>query len=130
MAKSKSKAKAKETKPERSEIIEQAVIYVQSVAAHHAGFEADPTDDSKYASGVSVARAEKALTKLNALSPWKGPHSKSCLSADELHAKAKVLGLMYGLTEHLDLNETEKAFIRLFAGEVQDFIAGHRVELI
>jgi hypothetical protein len=37
---------------------------------------------------------------------WSG---RSCLSADELQAKAKVLGLMYGLKKHEEPNETEKA---------------------
>jgi hypothetical protein len=116
----------------RSKIVEQAVVYAQALAAYHAGFEADPTGDSEYASRLGgVARSQKALTKLNALSPRKGPgESRSCLSADELQAKAKVLGLMYGLKKHEEPNETEKAFIRLFAGEVLDFIAGHRLEVI
>jgi hypothetical protein len=49
MTKKKSKAKAKEAKPERSEIIEQAVIYVQQITAYDAGFRADCTGDSDYA---------------------------------------------------------------------------------
>ena len=95
----------------RSKIVEQAVVYAQALAAYHAGFEADPTGDSEYASRLGgVARSQKALTKLNALSPRKGPgESRSCLSADELQAKAKVLGLMYGLKKHEEPNETEKA---------------------
>ena len=52
------------------------------------------------------------------------------MSADELQAKAKVLGVLYGLKDCEEPNETEKDFIRLFAGEVLDFIAGHKVEMI
>jgi hypothetical protein len=39
----------------------------------------------------------------------------SCLSADELRAKAKVLSGLSGLKGHEELNETEREFIRLFA---------------
>jgi hypothetical protein len=46
MSKKKSKAKAKEAKLERSKIIEQAVMYVQQIAAYDAGFKADSTGDS------------------------------------------------------------------------------------
>jgi hypothetical protein len=132
MAKNKSKAKAKETKPERSEIIKQAVIYARALAADHAGFEVDPTGDSDYASKPAGRKsARKALEKLNSISPRKGPEKyESCLSADELQAKAKVLGVLYGLKGHEEPNETEKEFIRLFAGEVLDFIAGHKVEML
>jgi hypothetical protein len=124
--------KAAATAPKRSKIIEQAVIYAQALAAYHAGFEVDPTGDSDYASkqrGVKSAR--KALEKLNSISPRKGPDKyESCLSADELQAKAKVLGVLYGLKDSEEPDETEKEFIRLFAGEVLDFIAGHKVEMI
>jgi hypothetical protein len=37
---------------------------------------------------------------------------------------------MYGLKKLEEPNETEKAFIRLFTGEVLHFIAGHRLEVI
>ena len=132
MTKKKSKAKAKVAKPERSKIIEQAVIYAQALAAYHAGFEVDPTGDSDYASKQrGVKSAQKALEKLNSISPRKGPDKyESCLSADELQAKAKVLGVLYGLKDSEEPDETEKEFIRLFAGEVLDFIAGHKVEMI
>jgi hypothetical protein len=80
----KSKAKAKEVRPERSKIIEQAVIYAQALAAYHAGFEVDPTGDSDYASKqLGIKSARKALEKLNSISPRKGPDKyESCLSAD------------------------------------------------
>jgi hypothetical protein len=40
----------KKAKPERSEVIEQCVIYVQAIAAFDAGFKADHTGDLEYAS--------------------------------------------------------------------------------
>jgi hypothetical protein len=76
-------------------------------------------------------RRRKALEKLNSISPRKGPEKfLSCLSADELQAKAKVLGRLYGLQADEVPDETEKEFIHLFAGEVLDFIAGHKVEML
>ena len=41
-----------------------------------------------------------------------------------------MLGVLYGLKGCEEPDETEKEFIRLFAGEVLDFIAGHKVEMI
>jgi hypothetical protein len=109
--------------PERSKIVEQAVIYAQALAAYHVGFEVDPTGDCDYAS--------KQNGELNSISPRKGPGKPAgCLSADELHAKAKVLSGLYGLKGCEELDKTEKEFIRLLAGEVLDFIEGHRVEAL
>jgi hypothetical protein len=131
MGKKKTKQQPEASVPaKRSKIVEQAVIYAQALAAYHAGFEVDPTGDSDYASkqnGVKAAR--KALDKLNSISPRKGQVDPAgCLSAEELHAKAKVLSRLYGLKDCEEPDETEKEFIRLFAGEVLDFIAGHREE--
>jgi hypothetical protein len=116
----------------RSKIIEQAVIYARALAAYHAGFEVDPTGDSDYASKLEdIEPARKAMEKLNSISPRKGPgEPEGCLSAEELQAKAKVLGVLYGLKDCEEPDETEKEFIRLFAGEVLDFIAEHRVVVI
>jgi hypothetical protein len=48
MAKKKTKPKA-HTAAKHSEIIEQCVIYAQSVAAYEAGFKVDSTGDFDYA---------------------------------------------------------------------------------
>lgn len=130
--KRKTTEKAAAPAAQRSKIIEQSVIYARALAAYHAGFEVDPTGDSDYASKpADMKSARKALEKLNSISPRKGPEKfESCLSADELQAKAKVLGVLYGLKDCEEPNEDEKEFIRLFAGEVLDFIAGHKVEML
>jgi hypothetical protein len=120
------KKQLRKTDPKRSEIIKYAVMYAQKLAAFHAGFEVDPTGDSEYSSTSSaITNARKALVKLNSVSPREG-----CLSADELQAKAKVLSLLYGLKKNEEPNKEEKEYIRLFAREVLDFLAGHRTEIL
>ncbi len=49
MGKKKTKRKRTVSSPDRSKIIEQCVIYVQSLAAYDAGFSVDRTANSEYA---------------------------------------------------------------------------------
>jgi hypothetical protein len=130
VTKNKSKAKAKEVKPEGSKIIEQAVIYVQQMAAYDAGFSADRTGDAEYAGKCGeIKKANRAICKLIGLSPHKTPGAEP-LTPDELFAKAGVLAAMYGLRKDEEPNEDERAYIRFFAGEVLDFLAAYRQEAI
>jgi hypothetical protein len=70
MSKKKSKAKAKEAKPEGSKIIEQAVVYVQQLAAYDAGFMVDRTGDADFCgTGDHIGKARRAMIKLIGLSP-------------------------------------------------------------
>ena len=119
-AKKKLKAPAN---PERSKIIEQCVIYVQSIAAYDAGFAVDHTGDSDYAGkGGQMRNAKRAMSKLIALSSHlKG--GATPLTAIELHAKAGVLAAMYGLRKDEQPDPIEQTYIRFFAGEVSDFLA-------
>jgi hypothetical protein len=119
------KPKPKNT-AERSEIIEQCVIYVQQLAAYDAGFDVDHTGDSDYAGkGGQIKKARRAMCKLIGLSPHKTPGAKP-LTPLELHAKAGVLAAMYGLRKHEQPGDIEQAYIRFFAGEVSDFLASHQ----
>jgi hypothetical protein len=122
-----SKKKTKtEPAAKRSEIIEQCVVYAQSIAAHAAGFEADHTCNCDYAGANRLLKkAKRAMIRLIALSPAHG--SGPPLSALELRSKASVLGLMKGLENGDCLDEVEAAYIRIFAGEVQDFLASQGV---
>jgi hypothetical protein len=121
--KSKAKAKAKEAKPEGSKIIEQAVVYVQQLAAYDAGFMVDRTGEADFCgTGDHIGKARRAMIKLIGLSP-------TPLNPIELFAKTKVLEALYGLRTHEEPDETERAYIRSFAGEVMDFlVAHHQVE--
>jgi hypothetical protein len=74
MAKNKKAKPVVEKKTKRSEIIEQCVIYAQSIAAYNAGFYVDSTDDFDYAGCGSnqhghdhFRNAKRALIKLVAL---------------------------------------------------------------
>jgi hypothetical protein len=97
MSKKKSKAKAKPAKPDRSKIIEQAVIYVQHIAAYDAGFTVDLTGNSEHCGkGGPIKKARRAMMKLIGLSPHTTAGAAP-LSAVELYAKAGVLAAMYGL---------------------------------
>lgn len=104
------------------------MAYVQNLAAHEAGFRVDVTGNSEYAgSGRRIKNANRAMLKLIALSR----HFKAGaapLTAHELHAKAIVLAGMYGLCNDERLDPIEMAYVRMFAGEVSDFLAAnHKV---
>jgi hypothetical protein len=93
MAKKKTKA---DTVAKRSEIIEECLIYAQSIAAYDAGFYVDPTDDFDYAGcGDSqlgrhhFRNAKRALIKLVALG-----ENVPALIWDELFAEARVVRLL------------------------------------
>ena len=74
MTKRKSKAKAKEAKPEGSKIIEQCVIYVQRLAAWDAGFSVDRTGDADFCgTGDHLKKSCRAMDKLIGLSPHTTP---------------------------------------------------------
>jgi hypothetical protein len=122
--KKKLKAKAEATVP-RSKIIEQCVIYVQSLAAYDAGFSVDRTGNSDYAGdGSHIRKARAAMIKLIGISPHCTAGAPP-LTASELHAKAGVLVAMYGLRKDEGPDEIEMAYIRFFAGEVSDFLAAN-----
>jgi hypothetical protein len=125
MAKKKKAKTAAVEISERSEIIEQCVIYVQHLAAYDAGFSVDLTGDAEYCGkGGQIKKARCAMCKLIGLSPHKTPGTAS-LTALELYAKAGVLAAMYGLRKDEGPDEIEMAYIRFFAGEVSDFLAAN-----
>lgn len=115
--------------PNRSEIIEKSMIYVQCLAAHDAAFTVDGTGDSEYAGTVDLKKSNRAMVRLVALSPHR-VHGTPPLTTLELYAKAKVLDAMYGLKKDAEPNEIELSYIRLFASEIADYlIAGGEVKL-
>jgi hypothetical protein len=120
--KQKRKAKAK-TATKHSEIIEQCVIYAQSIAAYEAGFKVDSSSDFDYAGGEKSRRgrrplrqADRALFRLVALSSV-NDGERPRLSREEMRAKAGVLSII-GTREH---EEIEGAYIRSFAVELDDY---------
>jgi hypothetical protein len=110
--------------PQRSKIIEQCVIYVQSLAAYDAGFSIDVSGDSDYAGkGDHLETAKRAMLKLFGLSP----HGRGTtpLTPAELFAKAAVLAKIVGLRKDHEPDHIETAYIRFFSGEVTDFLTAH-----
>ena len=94
----KKKTPTKKSGPKKSGIIEQCVIYAQSIAAYNAGFKVDPTGHFDHAGAHALGseylqRAAGALGKLVGLSPA-FITGKPPLSREELFAKAGVLGIM------------------------------------
>ena len=125
MAKKKKAKTAAVEISERSEIIEQCVIYVQHLAAYDAGFSVDRTGNAEYCGkGGQIKKARRAMCKLIGLSPHT-TFDAAPLTPLELYAKAGVLAAMYGLRKDEGPDETELAYVRFFAGEVSDFLAAN-----
>jgi hypothetical protein len=108
------------------QLLEQCVTYLASWAAYHAAFQIDMGElESVYCPegpGIKYLRAaDKALRSLNRLSPacklGQGP-----LSIKELRAKAIVCRAMEKEAPG-DLTDDERLYVRLFAQEVEDFLA-------
>src|SRR5258705_11311392 len=122
----KQKTTAKKLAPKKSAIITQCVVYAQSMAAYHAGFRVDHTDDADHAGCQALGKeymgnADRAVARLIALSPA-FKEGKPSLSRDELFAKAGVLGIMADPGGILNPEPNEQAFVRLFAAEVEDYL--------
>jgi hypothetical protein len=109
--------------PAKSGIIEQCVIYAQSIAAFHAGFTVDHTDDNDFAGefgGEFLDKARIALNRLCGLSPAFRSGSAP-LASKELLAKATVLGLMGA--DSTNAQPAEMAcYIRFFVREVEQYL--------
>jgi hypothetical protein len=115
---SKKAAEKKKAAPERSEIIKQSVIYVQSVAAFNAGLNADHGDLKLAGCGGALGdaafdSAEQAISRLNKISQTRNQP----LSATEMKAKAAVCAAMMEFEDGSELNEESRLFVKHFARE-------------
>ena len=109
--------------PAKSGIIEQCVIYAQSIAAFHAGFTVDHTDDNDFAGelgGECLDKARTALNRLCGLSPA-FRSGMAPLASKELLAKATVLGIMGADSTNAQPREMA-CYIRFFAAEVEQYL--------
>jgi hypothetical protein len=121
----KRKTPTKKSGPKKSGIIEQCVIYAQSIAAYNVGFKVDPTRPCDHAGAHALGseyqqRADAAVRKLVGLSPAGG--NKPPLSREELCAKAGVLWIMASPGGTFSPEPHEEAFVRVFAREVEDYL--------
>ena len=115
---SKKAAEKKKAAPERSEIIKQSVIYVQSVAAFNAGLNADHGDLKLAGCGGSLGdmafdSAEQAISRKNEISQT----LNQPLSAIEMKAEAAVCAAMMEFEGGNDLDEESRLFVKHFARE-------------
>jgi hypothetical protein len=124
MTKNKKAKPAVEKKTERSEIIEQCVIYAQSIAAYNAGFNVDRTGDFDYAGCGSnqlgqhhFRNAKRALIKLVVLG-----RDLPTLSRDELFAKARVARLLQDTGAGRNPEKYEAEYVRRFAKDVSQYL--------
>ena len=96
----KSKAKAKEAKPEGSKIIEQCVIYVQCLAAYDAGFSVDRTGDADFCNtGDQIKKAHRAMCKLVGLSPNKTHGTAAITPLDRRELRADSTTYVSGASD-------------------------------
>jgi hypothetical protein len=127
-AKKKKEKPAVEKTTPRSEIIEQCVIYAQSIAAYQAGFKVDSSGEFDYAGSDKgqhgrrhCRQAERALLRLVELCPAKDGE-RPLLSREEMRAKAGVLSIIGKNTTEFTITEKiEGAYIRCFALELDDY---------
>jgi hypothetical protein len=124
MAKNKKAKTAVEKTTGRSEIIEQCVIYAQSIAAYNAGFNVDRTGDFDYAGCGSnqlgrhhFRNAKRALIKLVTLGG-----DVPALSRDELFTKARVARLLQTTDAKRNPEKHEAEYVRRFAKDVSQYL--------
>jgi hypothetical protein len=111
-----SKTSPKSASPKRSETIRQAVLYLQSIAAFNAGFDADHGNFEIAGAGGQLGNAlmtaaDSALHKLAKLG--------SKLSAPEMKAKAAVFRAMLQFESANLLERTHRDFLAAFAIELE-----------
>lgn len=111
--------------PARSEIIDACVTYIQATTAYHAGFKADPTGNFDHAGAHTklgkghLRKASRALARLVELAGIGAP-----LTSAEMRAKAAVLRMMVDAGGTFNPEPDEEDYVRLFAGEIVEFMAG------
>ncbi|SHN83535.1 hypothetical protein [Bradyrhizobium erythrophlei] len=121
-------ASKKPKESERSEVIEQCVIYLQATAAYEAGCSAD-NDYTTHAGAAAplgkevLDRAKNALGKLAALSADRD----KLLSFDEMRAKSTAFkALMLGDGHHSVLEDEQIDFLQSFAKELVEYFRTER----
>jgi hypothetical protein len=111
----------KSVKPSAEDvIIRECVIYAQALAAHGAGFKADPDGNNDYAAALGRAHydlAQRTLGKITAM---------PAVTPSGLQAKARILPLVVDDGYVMEGGEDRgpaAEFFRSFAAEVKAFLA-------
>lgn len=97
-------------------LINECVIYAQSIAALHQGFTADPNGDSAHASHLGEKHGDRARLALARLA------ATPSYSPDSLCAKARIVPMVFQDHPHGALEVDAADFIRGFAAEVKRFL--------
>jgi hypothetical protein len=97
-------------------IIRAAVTYAQCVAAHHGGFQTDPSGDNDTAASTGRPYFKKAKRQLELLA------NLSARSIEAVDAKARCVPilLMDGADRATEIHEL--AFLSSFANDVRSFL--------
>ena len=115
-AKRKAKRSPKARKPSDAALINECVIYAQSIAALHSGFKADPDGNSEHAAKLGDKfsnRAWQALTKIA---------STPAATPEGLCSKARIVALVFQDNEGGCLEADAAGFLKAFAAEVKQFL--------
>jgi hypothetical protein len=97
-------------------LIRECVIFAQSVAAWHAGFDADPDGDNVHAESLGDHhddRAKQALKKITRM---------SARTPEEVQAKAKIVPFVNLRLAGCVWDELEQAFVVSFGADVKTFL--------
>lgn len=107
----------KVTKPSNdTALIQECVIYAQSVAAYRDGFKADPDGDMCHASALGekyMMRTWQAIIKIAAT---------PATTLEGIRAKARIVPVMFESNEHHCLEPRDVNFLKSFADEVEKFL--------
>jgi hypothetical protein len=106
-----------QTKPAKdTALIRECVIYAQSIAAFHDGFDADPDGNNCHATALGDRyenRAWQALTKIT-VTPARTPEG--------LCSKARIVAVVFRDNCGNCFADTEAEFLKSFAIEVKNFL--------
>ena len=97
-------------------VIKACISYAQMLAAHSAGFKADPDGDSKYSQGAADRYFSRATAALGIAAEI------SAQTAEGIQAKARIAPMVLDDSAPHYLCETGEAFFRSFADDARKFL--------
>ena len=113
---SKANAKPKSDLGPDAIVIKACISYAQMLAAHSAGFKADPDGDSKYSQGAADRYFSRATAALGIAAEI------SAQTPEGIQAKARIAPMVLDDSGPHYLCETGEAFFRSFADDARKFL--------
>lgn len=109
-------SKAKRPTASKDErLINECVIFAQSVAANDAGYDADPDGNNEYATRAGARHSARAAAALAYIS------ETPATTAEALQAKARIIPAVIKDAAH-SMDEREEAFFLSFGADVKDYL--------